>query len=116
MGDNFHHTLSLVINLSFARAYSARAIVINTGEYLDILAISCDSFNEDTNFAIGRCQGGKNHLNSLKSVRSWCSQYRVAFKMNTVVNTHNLEEDMTEEILDLTPIRWKVRYSVNSPA
>lgn len=78
------------------------------GESLDILAISCDSFNEETNFTIGRCQGNKNHLASLKSVQCWCHQYKVAFKINTVVNTHNLDEDMTEEILELNPIRWKV--------
>lgn len=79
-----------------------------SGEHLDILAISCDSFNEDTNFTIGRQQGNKNHLTSLKSVQVWCRQYKVAFKINTVVNVHNLEEDMTEEIHELNPIRWKV--------
>lgn len=83
--------------------------LIHVGEYLDILAISCDSFNEETNFTIGRYQGNKNHLTSLKSVQSWCHQYKVAFKINTVVNTHNLHENMTEEILELNPIRWKVR-------
>jgi hypothetical protein len=80
------------------------------GKHLDILAISCDSFNEGTNFTIGRCQGSKNHLSSLKTVQSWCKQYQVAFKINTVVNTHNVEENMAEEILELNPIRWKVRY------
>ena len=75
---------------------------------MDILAISCDSFNEDTNFNIGRQQDNKSHLTSLKSVRSWCQQYKVAFKINTVVNTHNMNENMTEEILELNPIRWKV--------
>lgn len=79
------------------------------GEFLDILAISCDSFCEETNFTIGRRQGSKNHLTSLKSVQRWCQQYKVAFKINTVVNVHNLEENMTEEILDLSPIRWKVQ-------
>lgn len=87
-------------------------VLIYSGEYLDILAISCDSFNEDTNFTIGRCQDGKNHLSSLKAVRNWCDQYRVAFKINTVVNTHNWKEDMAEEILELNPIRWKVRYGI----
>ena len=75
---------------------------------MDILAISCDSFNEETNFTIGRYQDGKNHLASLKAVKYWCNQYKVAFKVNTVVNTYNLEEDMVDEILELNPIRWKV--------
>ena len=78
------------------------------GKYLDILAISCDSFNEETNIEIGRRQGNKNHLSGLCRIREWCRDYRVAFKINTVVNTHNLEEDMSQEIMELSPIRWKV--------
>ena len=83
-------------------------LLLFIGQYLDILAISCDSFSEETNFTIGRRQGNKNHLASLKLVRNWCTQYKVAFKINTVVNTHNLEENMAEQIQELNPIRWKV--------
>jgi radical S-adenosyl methionine domain-containing protein 2 len=78
------------------------------GHYLDILAISCDSFDEATNKAIGRGQGNRNHVNKLLSICSWCHQYKVAFKINTVVNTYNIEENMTENILMLNPVRWKV--------
>jgi radical S-adenosyl methionine domain-containing protein 2 len=78
------------------------------GQYLDILAISCDSFNERTNRAIGRGQGNKNHLEKLMKIRGWCHQYKVAFKINTVVNTYNINEDMAEWMLKLNPIRWKV--------
>lgn len=78
------------------------------GKYLDILAISCDSFNEDTNYTIGRRQGNKSHLSTLKPIEGWCRAYRVAFKINTVVNVHNWEEDMSSEILELNPVRWKV--------
>ncbi|GLV31340.1 hypothetical protein CBL_11071 [Carabus blaptoides fortunei] len=75
---------------------------------LDILAVSCDSFNEDTNKAIGRGSGRKNHVEKLMKIHSWCEQYNVLFKINTVVNTYNFDENMTEEILQLNPIRWKV--------
>ncbi|XP_066964435.1 S-adenosylmethionine-dependent nucleotide dehydratase RSAD2-like [Macrobrachium rosenbergii] len=78
------------------------------GEDLDILALSCDSFVPETNALIGRQQGKKNHLDSLKRVRQWCAQYKVAFKLNTVVNIHNKDEDMSSEILELNPCRWKV--------
>ncbi|KAJ8288629.1 hypothetical protein COCON_G00012880 [Conger conger] len=78
------------------------------GEYLDILAISCDSFDEDTNKLIGRTQGRKSHVDNLYKVRSWCKEYKVAFKINSVINTFNLEEDMREQILELSPVRWKV--------
>lgn len=82
------------------------------GDSLDILAISCDSFHEATNFTIGRRQGNKSHLNSLMPIVGWCKTYKVAFKINTVVNTHNWEEDMSHEILELCPVRWKVILSV----
>lgn len=29
------------------------------GEYLDIMGVSCDSFDDDTNFKIGRSENGK---------------------------------------------------------
>ncbi|KAG7328212.1 hypothetical protein KOW79_008156 [Hemibagrus wyckioides] len=78
------------------------------GEYLDILAVSCDSFNEETNQVIGRAQGRKSHIDNLYKVRNWCRQYRVAFKINSVINTFNVQEDMTEHITGLNPVRWKV--------
>ncbi|KAI1052700.1 hypothetical protein LB507_009806 [Fusarium sp. FIESC RH6] len=58
-------------------------------QWLDILAISCDSFNPTTNKKIGRGDDGGNVL-------------------NTVVNVHNWDEDMSAEIAELAPFRWKV--------
>lgn len=84
------------------------------GQYLDILAVSCDSFVPRTNRKIGRAwqnskQGqGKDHIKSLTDVREWCTEYGVKFKINTVVNTYNHDEDMSEEIAALAPCRWKV--------
>lgn len=80
-----------------------------SGEYLDILAISCDSFDEQVNVLIGRGQGNKNHVENLHKLRTWCKDYRVAFKINSVINRFNVDEDMTEHIKALNPIRWKVR-------
>ncbi|XP_012297369.1 S-adenosylmethionine-dependent nucleotide dehydratase RSAD2 isoform X1 [Aotus nancymaae] len=80
----------------------------NYGEYLDILAISCDSFDEQVNVLIGRGQGKKNHVENLQKLRTWCGNYRVAFKINSVINRFNVEEDMTEQIKALNPVRWKV--------
>uniref|UniRef100_H3DIV0 S-adenosylmethionine-dependent nucleotide dehydratase RSAD2 n=1 Tax=Tetraodon nigroviridis TaxID=99883 RepID=H3DIV0_TETNG len=78
------------------------------GDYLDILAISCDSFCEDINQVIGRAQGKKSHIENLYKIRQWCRQYKVAFKINTVVNTFNVDEDMRDNITKLDPVRWKV--------
>ncbi|MBN3310308.1 RSAD2 protein, partial [Amia calva] len=78
------------------------------GDYLDILAVSCDSFNEETNSMIGRRQGKKSHLENLYKVQNWCREYKVAFKINSVINTFNVDEDMGDRIRELSPVRWKV--------
>ncbi|KAK9879884.1 hypothetical protein WA026_008384 [Henosepilachna vigintioctopunctata] len=78
------------------------------GKYVDILAISCDSFQEETNQAIGRGQGNKSHITQLFKIKKWCNQYNVLFKINTVVNTYNYDENMIEKIKELNPVRWKV--------
>ncbi|TFK71259.1 radical SAM enzyme [Pluteus cervinus] len=65
------------------------------GEYLDILGISCDSFDDDTNRGIGRKDEG-----NLKGVHK--------NKLNTVVNKWNWEEDMNDCIEEIAPFRWKV--------
>lgn len=80
-----------------------------SGEYLDILAISCDSFDEDVNALIGRGQGKKSHVENLHKLRQWCREYAVAFKINSVINRFNVEEDMNEQIKALNPVRWKVK-------
>ncbi|XP_038968845.1 S-adenosylmethionine-dependent nucleotide dehydratase RSAD2 isoform X1 [Rattus norvegicus] len=78
------------------------------GDYLDILAISCDSFDEQVNVLIGRGQGKKNHVENLQKLRKWCRDYKVAFKINSVINRFNVDEDMNEHIKALSPVRWKV--------
>ena len=69
------------------------------GYYLDIMAISVDSFDPDINDKIGRRSGTRSsHLESLTRVRNWCSTYNVLFKLNTVVNKYNFMENMTKNI------------------
>ncbi|KAH0494772.1 hypothetical protein TgHK011_008361 [Trichoderma gracile] len=75
------------------------------GHNIDILAISCDSFNEATNIKIGR--GSGNQVQKLYEIASWCQKYNIRFKLNTVVNRHNHLEDMNHHISELQPFRWK---------
>lgn len=74
-------------------------------KYIDILAVSCDSFNEDTNIRIGRGKGG--HVAKLRSLSRLCRKYNIKFKINTVINRFNFEEDMNAEIQEIAPFRWK---------
>lgn len=72
---------------------------------LDILAISCDSFDESTNIKIGRGTG--THISQLLRVAEWCRKYGVMFKLNSVICRYNFDEDMNRHIATLQPYRWK---------
>ncbi|KAJ6647669.1 Radical S-adenosyl methionine domain-containing protein 2 [Pseudolycoriella hygida] len=75
------------------------------GKFVDIIAVSVDSFNEETNIKIGR--GAGNHLRQLNLVSKWCESYNIKFKLNTVVNRFNHSEDMSQNIAVLNSFRWK---------
>ncbi|KAJ2996957.1 hypothetical protein NUW58_g802 [Xylaria curta] len=73
--------------------------------WIDVLGVSCDSFNEKTNIAIGRGTGS--NVKQLFAIRDWCRELGIKFKLNTVVCIHNWEEDMVDMIEKLDPFRWK---------
>lgn len=75
--------------------------------FIDILAISCDSFDPKTNIKIGRGKHGEN-VEQLTKIAVWCRQFGIKFKVNTVVCSLNWEEDMTHFIKQIQPFRWKV--------
>ena len=75
--------------------------------FINILAISCDSFDPETNIKIGRSRNGKN-VEQLTKVAGWCQQFGIKFKVNTVVCSLNWDEDMTRLITQFQPFRWKV--------
>ena len=76
------------------------------GRYLDIMAVSCDSFDEATNVRIGRGRGA--HLDQVGKLSRLCKQHGIKFKINTVVNRYNFREDMNGPIKAIDPFRWKV--------
>lgn len=81
---------------------------VKYSDYLDIMAISCDSFDEKTNVKIGRGAGGiGNHLKSVMKLSELCKEYGVMLKINTVVNRYNFDEDMNSAIEAIQPFRWK---------
>lgn len=75
------------------------------GQHLDIMAVSCDSFNERTNTLIGRGKGA--HLKSVAKLSQLCIKHGIKFKINTVVNRYNIDEDMHAPIREIAPFRWK---------
>ncbi|KAK6389763.1 hypothetical protein LTR65_006245 [Meristemomyces frigidus] len=69
------------------------------GRWIDVLGVSCDSFNEKTNIAIGR--GSGKNVEQLFDIRQWCRELGIKFKLNTVKN-------MASIVAGLEPFRWKV--------
>jgi len=80
------------------------------GQYLDVMAISCDSFDAETNVRIGRSDkaGKGDHVSRVFKVAQWCRERGIIVKINSVINAYNWEEDMNENIQELSPARWKV--------
>jgi len=48
------------------------------------------------------------HSKGVFQVAEWCRDKNIMFKLNTVVNKYNWEEDMNNEIDEIKPFRWKV--------
>ncbi|KJZ75269.1 Radical S-adenosyl methionine-containing protein 2 [Hirsutella minnesotensis 3608] len=94
-------SISIVTNGSLVREDWLRRY----GSYLDIMAVSCDSFNEDANIRIGR--GSGDNVAQLFKLRDWCRQYGIKFKLNTVVCRDNVDENMSARVAELEPFRWK---------
>jgi radical S-adenosyl methionine domain-containing protein 2 len=75
------------------------------GAFLDILAISCDSFVPRCNANMGRGDGGIVHR--VEQIAAWCREFHVKMKLNTVVCLLNWQEDMNARVSRIDPFRWK---------
>lgn len=81
------------------------------GNFVDVLGVSLDSFDEETNNKIGRrasSQRSSQQIDQAQRVREWCDHKNIKFKLNTVVCKHNWQEDMVSHLQKLDPFRWKV--------
>jgi len=73
------------------------------GKYLDVMAISCDSFDPEVNIRLGRrANNGGDHIGRVFQVAGWCIENRLMFC------SLNWEEDMNSSIAEISPFRWKV--------
>jgi radical S-adenosyl methionine domain-containing protein 2 len=79
-------------------------------KHLDWITISVDSLNNETNTAIGRVISGKSSLQPTYyfDLADKIKQYGFGFKVNTVVNRKNFDENMNEFIRYSKPKRWKI--------
>lgn len=56
------------------------------GQYLDVMAISCDSFDPEINILLGRAENGSGtHIQRVFQVAEWCKQRNIMVKLNSVI-------------------------------
>ena len=126
---SYHEILGEIVKYSKEIGFASVSIISNNshinenwfkkyGKYLDILGISCDTADQMINHQHGRFPAGNkiiidskeiNHpLNKLKNTANLCKKYNILFKINTVITIYNMNEDLSQLINELNPIRWKV--------
>jgi len=78
--------------------------------YLDWIAVSVDSLEDEKNIKIGRAITGKKALGKefYKTLIGKIHQYGYGLKINTVVNSVNYKDNLVEFIRIAKPKRWKV--------
>lgn len=56
------------------------------GQHLDVMALSCDSFNPEINILLGRAENGSGaHVSRVFQVAEWCKQRNIMVKLNSVI-------------------------------
>lgn len=108
--DFCHNTLKVGVTIVSNGSKIKRSWLLRNRDNIDILAVSCDSFKDETNELIGRSDGShRSQRQVVTEVAHMCHELGIPFKLNTVVNAHNYMEDMSEGLEDLGLIkRWKV--------
>lgn len=81
----------------------------NLNGTLDWITLSIDTINSENKIKIGRETKGKyitknEFLKKVKSIKN----HNIRFKMNTVVNSVNCKENLTEFVKEIKPERWKI--------
>nr|WP_321227762.1 viperin family antiviral radical SAM protein [uncultured Psychroserpens sp.] len=78
--------------------------------YLDWIAVSIDSLEDENNIKIGRAITGKRPLSKVfyYDLVDNIKKYGYGLKINTVVNKVNYKDNLTEFIEYANPQRWKV--------
>lgn len=99
-----------------AKEYGLKTSVVTNGsklspnmieqmaKYLDILAISIDSINRETNTSMGNFISLEKLPLIIKSIHRW----NIKLKINTVVSSFNKNESLTAFINEIKPFRWKI--------
>lgn len=86
-------------------SFVSREQLLLLDPYIDWIGISIDSKQDEVEKWLGR--GGKRHTEMVKRIASFCHDFGICLKVNTVVTSVNYHEDLTDLIIELEPDRWK---------
>ena len=75
-------------------------------ESIDWVALSAESFNEETERKLGR--GNSSYVNRTVTMARKCHALGIKVKINSVITSLNYQEDLTPLIRETQPVRWKV--------
>lgn len=78
--------------------------IFRTAQCLDSITVACDMFDREQGYEY--CCGSGGHPRRMEQASRLCRLYRIKFKINTLVNQCNVDEDMNAYIRDLQPFRW----------
>jgi radical S-adenosyl methionine domain-containing protein 2 len=117
---------TFITALKLAKQKGFKTSTITNGHYLvnsklalpentlDMIGISFDSQSLDTRRKIGRKdrKGNSFGTEDLKQALANLTQYQrgIKTKINTVVNSLNLDEDFSELMMELKPYKWKILH------
>ena len=74
-------------------------------EYLNIMIIFCDSFDETTNIKIEK--NTNTHFKTIMNFSQKCKKYDIMLKINTMMNRYNFQKNMNVVIEKIQFFRWK---------
>lgn len=91
-----------------SNGYRLRSLIEESAESIDWVALSLDSGDDGVNADIGRTNLGIPYVEKMLGLGEMLWSRGVGVKCNTVVNRHNIHEDMSAVIGQLAPRRWKL--------
>lgn len=83
--------------------------IIHNKNKIEMIGISIDSINPETNITLGRCRGEKTFpYDRLVKICNCIKEQGIILKINIVVSKININEDIKKLIDDVKPNRFKI--------
>lgn len=111
----FSKDLGLFTSLISNGTGLTKKFLTDSHKNIDLIGLSIDSSNEEINYQLGRCMTNNNekikpysHVNLIKNRVELIKRFNIPLKINTVVTSLNWNEDLSDLIAQLNPMRWKI--------